>query len=216
MLLLSLNEKVHELKNLSIDELTSKIESSNEPFYIVVCGSVGSGKSFIVNKHLPNIDTIDPDKFTMELGDGVYNEKNVAKSMAMVKKAVDDRLNNKQSFLQQGTSANLQATINKLEVAKNKGFITVLLYVDTPIDQAIKQIENRVSTGGHGETIDTKKVENTSAGAKLTFRTLTGVDFDKATVEDIDRVEQALNKTKKTIDAVRKKLDYYVKIDNKY
>jgi hypothetical protein len=88
--------------------------------------------------------------------------------------------------------------------------------VDTPIDQAIKQIENRVSTGGHGETIDTKKVENTSAGAKLTFRTLTGVDFDKATVEDIDRVEQALNKTKKTIDAVRKKLDYYVKIDNKY
>lgn len=195
-----------------LDALTKK---SDKPIYVMVAGSVGSGKSYVVERDL-DIHTIDPDKFTVELGDGVYDGKHVAKSMAMVKKAVAERLDKKQTFLQQGTAANLQSTINKFKVAKEKGFITVLLYVDAPIEQAIAQVEKRVAAGGHGDTIDRKKVENTSAGAKLTFRALSGVDFDKATEEDLDRVKQALEKTEKTLDDARKHLDYFIRVDNKY
>lgn len=195
-----------------LDALTKK---PDKPIYVVVAGSVGSGKSYVVERDL-DIHTIDPDKFTVELGDGVYDGKNVAKSMAMVKKAVAERLDKKLSFLQQGTAANLQSTINKFKVAKEKGFITVLLYIDAPIEQAIAQVEKRVVAGGHGDTIDRKKVENTSAGAKLTFRALSGVDFDKATEEDLDRVKQALEKTEKTLDDARKHLDYFIRVDNKY
>ena len=205
-----------ESKNLNYNQLSKIVNNSKKPVYILVAGSVGAGKNFIVNKHLPTIPTIDPDNFTMELGNGVYDGKNVSKAMAMVKKAVQERISNKKSFLQQGTSANLQSTINKLKNAKKHGFKTVLLYVDAPIDQALKQIEQRVSKGGHGDTIDRKKVENTSNGARLTFRALSGVDFEKATAEDLSRVEKALEKTDKDLEQARKNLDFFIRIENKY
>ena len=214
MLLTELN--LMESKEVNYNQLSTIVKNSKKPIYILVAGSVGAGKNFVVNKHLPAVDTIDPDKFTMELGKGIYDGKNVSKSMAMVKKAVQERIANKKSFLQQGTSANLQSTINKLKQAKDNGFKTVLLYVDAPIDQALKQIEQRVSKGGHGATIDRKKVENTSNGARLTFRALSGVDFEKATAEDLSRVEQALEKTEKTLDGARKHLDFFIRVDNKY
>lgn len=212
---MKLKQLLLEGKNISMAELDALTKKPDKPIYVVVAGSVGSGKSYVVERDL-DIHTIDPDKFTVELGDGVYDGKNVAKSMAMVKKAVAERLDKKLSFLQQGTAANLQSTINKFKVAKEKGFITVLLYIDAPIEQAIAQVEKRVVAGGHGDTIDRKKVENTSAGAKLTFRALSGVDFDKATEEDLDRVKQALEKTEKTLDDARKHLDYFIRVDNKY
>lgn len=212
---MKLKQLLLESKNISIEDLDALTKKSDKPIYVMVAGSVGSGKSYVVERDL-DIHTIDPDKFTVELGDGVYDGKNVAKSMAMVKKAVAERLDKKLSFLQQGTAANLQSTINKFKVAKEKGFITVLLYIDAPVEQAIAQVEKRVAAGGHGDTIDRKKVENTSAGAKLTFRALSGVDFDKATEEDLDRVKQALEKTEKTLDDARKHLDYFIRVDNKY
>lgn len=211
---MTVNDLLFEAKNVNFNQLSTLLKKSKKPIFIAVAGSVGSGKSYIVNKHL-DVDVIDPDVFTMELGDGVYDGKNVAKSMAMVKKAVQERLKNKQTFLQQGTSANLQSTINKIKKAKEHGYKTVLLYVDTSIDKAIKQIENRVKQGGHGSTIDRKKVENTSNGARLTFRALSGVDMDKATEDDLRRVEKALEKTTKDLKKAQEYLDYYLRIENK-
>src|SRR5574344_415434 len=146
---MKLKQLLIERKNISMVELDALTKKSDKPIYVMVAGSVGSGKSYVVERDL-DIHTIDPDKFTVELGDGVYDGKNVAKSMAMVKKAVAERLDKKLSFLQQGTAANLQSTINKFKVAKEKGFITVLLYIDAPIEQAIAQVEKRVAAGGHG------------------------------------------------------------------
>lgn len=215
MKLYELNCNLMETKSINMSKLNTVIKTSKTPIYILVAGSVGSGKSFLVNRDL-EVDTIDPDEFTMKLGNGVYDGKNVAKSMAMVKKAVTEKFNKKETFLQQGTSANLQSTINKLKKAKDSGFVTVLLYVDAPIEQAIKQIEKRVSGGGHGASINRKKVEKTSAGAKLTFRALSGVDFEDATEKDLERVEKALEKTEKTLSRARRNLDYFIRIENKY
>jgi len=201
-------------KQISMSFLNSLIKGS-KPIYIIVAGSTGSGKSFVVKRDL-DVKTIDPDDFTMKLGNGIYDSKNVAKSMSMVRKAVNDSLNKKETFLQQGTSANLQSTINKLKKAKEKGFITVLLYIDAPIEQALKQVKKRVSSGGHGASIDLKKVKNTSAGAKLTYRSLSGIDFEKVSQSDLERVEKALEKTEKTLNIARKNLDYFIRIENKY
>lgn len=212
---MKLKDLLLESKNIDISTLDN-LTKSDKPIYIVVAGSVGSGKSFIVDKHLKDVHTIDPDKFTMALGDGVYDSKNVAKSMTLVKKAVSERLSNKQTFIQQGTSANLQLTINKLKNAKDHGFETVLLYIDAPVEQAINQVEKRVKEGGHGESIDSKKVENTSNGAKLTFRALSGVDMDKAGEADLERVKQALEKTNNDLKTAQSYLDYYIRIDNTY
>jgi len=205
-----------ESKNISITELEGMIEKSEQPVYVVVAGSLGSGKSFLVNKHLPGVDSVDQDEFNKKLGGGVYTEENVKDAMAMVRQTVAENFANKKTFIQQGTSSNLQIAINKLKSGKQHGFVTVLLYVDTPIEQAVKQVEKRLSSGGHGETIGKRDVEVSSAGAKLTFRALTGVDFDKATEEDIQRVKLALDKTEKTLDNARKNLDYFVRIENKY
>jgi len=212
MLLFELN--LMGSKRIGIDDLKSLIEKSEKPIYILVAGSVGSGKSFIVGTHLPNIKVIDPDAYTVEFGDGVYDGKNVAKSMDMVKKEVSERIKNGFTFLQQGTSANLQSTINKLKYAKKYGFTTVLFYVDTPVEQAIEQVKKRVSLGGHGETIDSKKVENTSKGAKLTFRALSGEENNWLTPDDHSRINIALEKTEKDLESARKHLDYFIKIDN--
>lgn len=212
---MKLEDLLFEARNINMKQLDVLTKKSKKPVYVVVAGSVGSGKSFVVDRDV-DIDTIDPDKYTMELGKGVYDGKNVAKSMAMVKKAVKERLSKKQTFLQQGTSANLQSTINKLKKAKENGFKTVLLYIDAPIDQALKQVQKRVEGGGHGATIDKEKVENTSNGARLTFRALSGVDMDKATAEDLSRVEKALEKTEKTLDGARKHLDFFIRVENKY
>jgi predicted ABC-type ATPase len=204
------------MSELTICELQSIISDTTDPVYILVCGSVGAGKSTIVDKYLENIEIVDPDKFTVELGGGLYDISNVAKSMSLVKKTVTYLLETRQTFIQQGTAANLQSTINKFENAKKTGYITILLYVDVPIEQAFKQIETRVLCGGHGETIDIRKVKNTYAGARLTFRTLSGVDYDNVTEEELKRVANALEKTKKNINEVRNDVDHFVYVENKY
>lgn len=213
---MQLSDLLLEVRNINVKQLNTLIAKSKKPIYVVVAGSVGSGKSYVAKRDLKGIKTIDPDAFTMELGGGEYDASNVAKSMAMVKKEAEEMFKSGQSFLQQGTSANLQSTINKLKKAKQSGFRTVLFYVDTDIEQAMKQVEKRVGDGGHGSTIDLKKVTNTSNGARLTFRALSGVDFDKATAEDLSRVEQALEKTEKDLDKARENLDFFIRIENKY
>ncbi len=212
---MKLNDLLLEARSINIKQLDTLVKKSKKPIYVVVAGSVGSGKSYVVDRDL-DIHTIDPDKFTMELGKGIYDGKNVSKSMAMVKKAVQDRLKTKKSFLQQGTSANLQSTITKLKQAQDNGFKTVLLYIDSPIEQAIKQVEQRVAKGGHGDTITPQKVQRTSDGARLTFRALSGVDMDKATSKDLDRVYLALKNTTKDLKKAQRYLDFYIRIDNEY
>ena len=213
---MKLRELLLESKNLSkIQDLDKLIKTSKKPVFVLLAGSSGSGKSYVVKRDLA-IDTIDTDKFVMELGSGAYDGKNVAKAMHMMRKATAERLSNKQTFAHQGTSANLHTTINKLKEAKKSGFTTVLLYVDAPIEQAIRQIEKRVADGGHGETITRKKVEKNSAGARLTFGALSGVDF-KPSEEDMKRVEQALDKSAETtLETVRRYLDYFIRVENKY
>lgn len=214
MRLTALNESSN--KELKIGDLDGFIAKSKTPVYILVAGSVGSGKSFVVSKFLPKVDVLDPDDYTMRLGAGVYSEKNVSASIKLVQKDIKDKLTRRETFIQQGTSANFQSTITKLKTAKLHGFVTVLLYVDTPISQAIEQVKKRVEAGGHGAGINSTKVQRTYAGAKLSFRALSGIETDELTQFDLDLIQTGLEKTESTLKSIQKDLDYFVRVKNEY
>ena len=148
------------MKKIDINELKTLEETT----YILVAGAIGAGKSTIVNKYIPNFLVIDPDVNTMVIGEGKYDSKNVSKSIALTKKQVQYCLEHQKSFIQQGTSANLKSTINKLKDAKNKGFKTVLLYIDTPLETSIKNVSKR----NERSSIPNYKIERTYNGSKAT------------------------------------------------
>lgn len=149
------------MKKINISEL----KTLNAPLYILVAGGIGAGKSFVIKKYLDKMMVVDPDETTMSLGNGIYNPSNVAKSMAITKDTVMNALKSSQSFIQQGTSANLQSTINKMKQAKIFGYTTVLLYIDTSLSQSILNVSNRKN---RTEISDTK-IERTLEGSKHTF-----------------------------------------------
>ena len=202
------------MMKLTLSELINLIDENNSPFYILVAGSVGSGKSYLVNQYLSHLKLIDPDMFTMQLGDGIYDSKNVAKSMSLVKKTVKTYLDDKISFIQQGTSANLQSTINKLILAKEKGYNTVLFYVDTIPDKAEEYIKMRVSNNGHGSTITKDKINRTYEGSNFTYRFLTSEVKNVFSIEEKERIDIILNKFKLSRDKLRSNLDYFIRIEN--
>lgn len=180
------------------------IKNISKPLYILVAGAIGAGKSTVVSKYLSEIEVVDPDIYTMQLGSGVYDDKNVATSMAMTKAMVKQMLEGDKSFIQQGTSANLQSSLNKMMEAKKKGFETVLLYVDTPLEKSIKNVANRTDRN----SIPTYKVERTHNGALLTYQVFTD------TIKDMSRVIPALQSTLLTTEAAQALVDYTIHYKN--
>lgn len=174
------------MQHKSIHELVELLKNINKPHYILMCGSVGAGKNYYIEKYLSFIESIDIDQIMMQLGNGIYSKSNISAAKLQVKTMINNNFINQKTFIHQGTSANLNNTKNKITLAKEYGFNTILFYVDTPIAFAYNNIVTRVNNGGHGNTISLDKIIKTYNGAKYTF--------DYATSHHMDG------------------LDYYVKI----
>lgn len=187
-------------------QITDIKNITDKPLYILIAGAIGSGKSTVVSKYLSDFNIVDPDIFTMQLGRGVYDDKHVATSMAMTKATVLSLLKGDESFIQQGTSANLQSSLNKMMNAKKNGFTNILLYVDTPLEKSIENVTNRTDRNN----IPSYKVERTHNGALLTYQVLTD------TVEDMSRVIPSLQSTLLTMEAAQALTDYTIHYKNSY
>jgi len=170
------NEYMNRVLNEGVSISIGQLNTLEDPVYVLIAGGVGAGKSYVLSKNT-KLPIIDIDDVTMELGGGEYSAKNTSKAMAITKKKVLDMLDSGESFIHMGTSANLNATINKLKVAKDKGFTTVLLFIDTPPEQAIENNKERVTKGGRGDTIPDHKFQRTYDGAKNTFDNLKNDDL---------------------------------------
>ncbi len=190
------------MKKIQITDI--KNINTAKPLYILIAGAIGAGKSTVVSKYLPTIEVVDPDIYTMQLGRGVYDEKNVATSMAMVKSVVNQKLSGNETFIQQGTSANLQSSLNKMMNAQKNGFTTILLYIDTPLEKSIENVANRKDRN----IIPSYKVKRTHDGALLTYQLFTN------TVEDVSRVIPALQNTLLTEEAAQALTDYTIHYKN--
>ena len=191
------------MKKIKITDINT-LKNEN-PLYILVAGAIGAGKSTIVSSYLNNFEVVDPDIYTTHLGNGVYNLKHVAQSMAMVKETVNHFLDKKASFVQQGTSANIKSTINKMIKAKEKGFTTILLYVDTDKYQCVTNVLNR----NDRNEIPKEKILRTYMGSNLTYK-LMSADTSKTDIY----IDNALTQLNTTIKDIQSSVDYTVHYEN--
>jgi len=153
-----------------VDEI-NRILWKKRKVFVLVGGGSGAGKNYFASMlHLPLIDV---DEVNKELNDGKVNVRTtVGKALAIVKKEMQKRFENESSFVQTSTASTIKGTENKFKKAKRYGFHTVFVNIDTPVPQALVNNNNRVSAGGHGETIPKWKFAATKLGSMMCFETL--------------------------------------------
>ena len=173
-----------DIKIESVSGLIKKIEADGSGICILTIGAPGVGKSYVTNKYLPGVKQIDYDAEVEEISRSfgtAYDAKHKSKGMHSAFKKVAELLKSKGSFIYQGTSANTKSTENKLIRAKEAGVMTMLLYIDVPLEQALKQNRDRIEAGGRGVPAEKEyKIERNWNDAKFTFDSLKNnenVDF---------------------------------------
>lgn len=149
----------------SLNALISKI-NDGQPVYILLSGGFGAGKSHVIEKVLgiPKTDIVDIDEIK------VFKKLSVPKAINEVRKILQERMAKKQNIVQQGTSANLQSTKNKIILAKKAGYITVLFRVERDVDEQVASLFKRGEETGRGFERDdpSKPMEERTKAAKDT------------------------------------------------
>ena len=189
------------MKKINITDIQT---ISKPPLYVLVAGAIGAGKSYIVNKYLSDLHIIDIDENTLKLGNGVYDGANVRESMTLTFAEVKAQFKKNESFVQQGTSANLQSTINKMKLAKEYGFTTILLLIDTDPKQAYINATTRVDRNN----ISSTKIKRTYGASKSVF------NFMNDEITDMFYAEPILEKLNMTAHAAQTLTDYTIHYKN--
>jgi len=112
---------------------------TEEPILIVLTGGIASGKSSIFKLYFSELPVLDIDLLT---------KGNISKikSMSIVlQKQVEQKINNKESVVYTKTGACPEKIIKNIQLAKNKGMKTAVVFVDTPIEQALQNNIDRAS-----------------------------------------------------------------------
>lgn len=152
---------------------------SNEPkVFVLVIGGSASGKNYWYDKHL-DFPLVDIDKITKRLSSGDFENarKYVSKAIAIANKEMTQYFQNNLSVAQVTTGSGIKAVQNKFKKAREYGFKTALVLVDTDVKTAIARNKKRADSGKQG-LIPDWKVEKTNAAAKETFNVVSrDVDF---------------------------------------
>lgn len=147
--------------------------------FVIVMGGSGSGKNHYINNHplYKNYKLIDVDAMRADTGTNISNIK--PQLTAAFKTGVD--------VAHPMTGAgNIVAITNKLLLAKENGYETTLVFVDTPLQTAIKRVRTRASSGGHD--VPDWKIEKTNLGARENFDAIKDMGL-------ADDVEEVLSET---------------------
>lgn len=149
----------------SLNTLISKI-NAGKPVYILLSGGFGAGKSHVIEKVLgiPKTDIVDIDEIK------VSQNLSVPKAINEMRKILQERMAKKQNIVQQGTSANLQSTKNKIILAKKAGYVTILFCVERDVDEQVASLFKRGEETGRGFEKDdpSKPMEERTKAAKDT------------------------------------------------
>lgn len=122
------------------------IKNLKGPVFVLMAGASGSGKSWTAEQFLNQFPIHDPDLINIEQN-GEYNEKKSSKAVAELEKRCKTSIEKKESFVRQGVCVNENAARKRLREAKDNGFTTIVLHVDVPVEQAIKQNLQRGEEG---------------------------------------------------------------------
>lgn len=170
-------KEITEAKTVNLGFIKS-IPRMDGDFYIFIMGGSASGKNYFYEKNLGRMPLVDVDAFTKKLskGDDSVRGQYVAKAIHMVNKDIDQKLVDRQSFVQTGTGANYKGLYNRLKKAKDAGFNVVVILVETDVETVIKRNEKRVKSGGHGATLSVEKMKRTREYAAENFKKLKASD----------------------------------------
>lgn len=153
----------------SIEDLKTYLE---DKLFIVVGGGIGSGKTYFVDNTLKKVVgdllTFDVDAINRELGGGVYKRELAGQALARMRKGLEQSLRGKQSVIFSGTNSKYEALVKRLQIAKENNFTTILIHIDVPLEQALKQNKERASTGIHPE-VPEEKLVRTNKNSKEVF-----------------------------------------------
>lgn len=131
----SLNESVL----IEIDQIENL---KDDKIFVSIGGGIGAGKTFITKKFI-NLPVIDVDDFVAKVNEGKYDRSNLAFGRKKFNIALMEALESNQSFVHMGTNANLNGTKNRLTIAKQNGFTTILVFINTCPDKVFERIQNR-------------------------------------------------------------------------
>lgn len=149
----------------------SDIQKLKEPLFILSSGGTASGKSYTISKAL-HYPIIDVDEIRGKLDGGIYNQKFISPALKIYKQEIDKYLKSKQTVIVMSTSGDLLRAKKKLQEAKDSGFTTVMIFIDTPPAQAIINNKKRVNKGGHGITISDEQIKLSYQKSKDVFNKL--------------------------------------------
>jgi len=159
----SLNEaapiEIDQINNLKDDKL-----------FVSVGGGIGTGKTFLTNKFV-ELPVIDVDDFVKDVGGGKYDRSNLSKGRKKFNEKISQSLKGDESFIHMGTNANLNGAKKRLLEAKENGFTTVLVLIDTNPEVAIKQSQYRFEKGERNQ-ISEKRIRQSCEDAFKVFESL--------------------------------------------
>lgn len=158
-------------KSFLLENVITNINKEDKIFLLVIGGSA-SGKNYIYHKNF-KFDLVDVDKITHDLSGGDFEKARtlVAKAIAIAGKDIERAFESGKSIAQVTTGAGTKGVENKFLKAKEYGFKTALVLVDTDIKTALARQTKRAEAGEQG-LIPDWKVEKTNIAAKETFNSL--------------------------------------------
>lgn len=133
--------------------------SELKPQFVIVLGGAGSGKNYFISNNYPNYTLIDVDAIKVSSGTTAA----ISQIKPMLQAAFEKGINVAHPTL--GT--NIVGQQNKIKLAQHYGYNVKLVLIDTPVEQAMKQVLNRVKAGGHD--VDPSKIEFSNKRSRETF-----------------------------------------------
>lgn len=138
-----------------------------KPQFLIVMGGAGSGKNYFIESSpiYSKYKLIDIDAIKGELG--------ISAAITQIKPMLLQAFTNKEDVAHPTTGSNLKAQENKIEMAHEQGYSVTLVLVDTPIEQAIQNVRNRVRKGGHDVKLE--NIVSTNKKARENFNVLSSL-----------------------------------------
>lgn len=115
-----------------------------QPQCVIMMGAPGSGKSYYARQHFSSMKIIDIDEINKEMfGNEGMEGGTFAKATVIANKMTQDYIAKGKSFVKDGTAANLNTLAKFLDELKEANYHTTLVYIDVPLEIALKQAEGR-------------------------------------------------------------------------
>jgi predicted ABC-type ATPase len=172
---LTLNESASS-KEISIEDIKNLEKETGNPVMVLTSGGYGSGKSYVTSKKLPDFENIDMDAFKPK-GD-IHSKDAIKPALEAAKNKFHQVVSDGRNFVFQASSAKPGGIARKLGYAKDRGYTTVLLRVETSIENAIERNASRVKAGGHGPTDNAEyQIGRSTDQSKKAFETMKDADM---------------------------------------